>query len=314
MNLQYLKYAVEIASCGSLNKAAEKLYIGQPNLSRTIKELEASLGVTIFERSPKGMVVTPDGEVFLQYAKTILNEVESLEGMFKNRTAQKKKFSISVPRASYISEAFAEFSKKLVLEDEVEVTYKETNSIKIMESVIEENCKLGIVRYSDNYDRYYKDRMEEKGLNYELVAEFRHVVVFNADSPLAEKESLTPEDLADYIEIAHADPYVQSIAVSEIKKAHLPNVGRKVFVYERGSQLDMLSPNPDAFMWVSPMPERLLKRHGLIQRRCDIEKRLYKDVMIYRSDYRLTKLDKLFISELCRVKREVFGSDISEKI
>ena len=53
MNLLYLKYAVEIAACGSLNKAAEKLYIGQPNLSRTIKELEASLGATIFERSPK---------------------------------------------------------------------------------------------------------------------------------------------------------------------------------------------------------------------------------------------------------------------
>ena len=60
MNLLYIKYAVEIATCGSLNKAAEKLYVGQPNLSRAIKELESSLGVTIFERSTKGMVITPD--------------------------------------------------------------------------------------------------------------------------------------------------------------------------------------------------------------------------------------------------------------
>ncbi len=311
MNLAYLKYAVEIAACGSLNKAAEKLYIGQPNLSRTIKDLESSLGVAIFERSPKGMVVTPDGEVFLQYAKSILSEVESLEGMFKNRSAQKKKFSISVPRASYISDAFAEFSKRLVLEDDVEVMYKETNSLKAMESVLEENCKLGIIRYAENYDRYYKDRMEEKGLSYELIVEFRHMLVMNADSPLAEKELIYPSDLADYIEIAHADPYVPSIPVSEVKKNDLPGVTRRIFVYERGSQLDLLASNPDTFMWVSPLPEKLLERNKLVQRSCAIDQKIYKDVMIHRGDYKLTELDKLFITELCKVKRQVFADDIS---
>lgn len=63
MNLVHLKYAVEVAETGSINKASEKLYVSQPNLSRAIKELEASLGVTIFDRSAKGMVLTPDGEV-----------------------------------------------------------------------------------------------------------------------------------------------------------------------------------------------------------------------------------------------------------
>ncbi len=311
MNLLYLKYAVEIAACGSLNKAAEKLYIGQPNLSRTIKELEASLGVTIFERSPKGMVVTPDGEVFLQYARTILQEVESLEGMFKDRAAQKKKFSITVPRASYIGEAFAEFSKRLVLEDEVEVMYKETNSLNAMESVLNSDFKLGMIRYAENYDRYYKERMDEKGLAYELVTEFRHVVVMSADSPLAEKETILPSDLDDYIEIAHADPYVPSMPVSDVRKISTPEVGRRIFIFERGSQFDLLSNNPDTFMWVSPLPKKVLERDHLVQRRCDIDQKLYKDVMIYRREYHLTALDKLFISELCRVKREVFGSDIS---
>ena len=311
MNLLYLRYAVEIAACGSLNKAAEKLYIGQPNLSRTLKELETSLGVTIFERTPKGMVVTPDGEIFLQYAKSILGEVDALEGLFKNRTGQKKKFSASVPRASYISEAFADFSKRLVLEDEVEVFYRETNSQRAMESVQSEESKLGIIRYAEKYDRYYKERMDEKGLSYELVAEFTHVLLMNSDSPLAEKEIITPEDLGDYIEIAHADPYVPSMSVSELRKSELPNVVRRIFVYERGSQLDLLSSNPDTFMWVSPVPKRILDKLGLVQRRCDIAQQVYKDVLIRRNEYRLTELDKLFITELCRVKREVFGSDMS---
>ena len=72
MNLVHLKYAVEVAETGSINKASEKLYVSQPNLSRAIKELEASLGVTIFDRSAKGMVLTPDGEVFVRYARSIL--------------------------------------------------------------------------------------------------------------------------------------------------------------------------------------------------------------------------------------------------
>ena len=55
MNLQHVKYAVTVAETGSINKAAEKLFVGQPNLSRAIKELEGSLGVSIFERSAHGM-------------------------------------------------------------------------------------------------------------------------------------------------------------------------------------------------------------------------------------------------------------------
>ena len=77
MNLMHLKYAAEIAKVGSLNKAAENLYMGQPNLSRAIRELETSLGITIFVRSAKGMSVTPEGEEFLRYARKILAEVDT---------------------------------------------------------------------------------------------------------------------------------------------------------------------------------------------------------------------------------------------
>jgi len=79
MNLVHLKYAVEVAETGSINKASEKLYVSQPNLSRAIKELEASLGVTIFDRSAKGMVLTPDGEVFVRYARSILRQIDAIE-------------------------------------------------------------------------------------------------------------------------------------------------------------------------------------------------------------------------------------------
>ncbi|MBQ2241927.1 MAG: LysR family transcriptional regulator, partial [Clostridia bacterium] len=79
MNILHMKYAVEVARLGSLNKAAEMLMIAQPNISRSIKELEADLGITIFQRSAKGMVLTTDGEEFMDYARDILLRIEKIE-------------------------------------------------------------------------------------------------------------------------------------------------------------------------------------------------------------------------------------------
>ncbi|HBJ18496.1 MAG TPA: LysR family transcriptional regulator [Clostridiales bacterium] len=307
MNLVYLKYAVEVASLGSINKAAEKLYIDQPNLSRSIRDLENSLGVTIFERSARGMKLTADGEVFLKYAKSILGQVDALETVFREGAVHKKQFSVSVPRASYISEAFAAFSKKVSEIDSAELFYKETNSMRTIRNVLEEKYKLGILRYAENFDKYYKEMMEEKGLACELIGEFHYVLLMSRESPLAALPEITYRDLAPHIEIAHADPYVPSLPLSEVKKEELPEVEKRIFVFERGSQFDLLAENPDTFMWVSPVPKVYLERYGLVQRVCPENRKIYKDLMIYRGDYKLTELDKAFVSELCRVKREAMS-------
>mgnify|MGYP000850858511 CR=1 FL=1 len=222
MNLVHLKYAVEVAETGSINKASEKLYVSQPNLSRAIKELEASLGVTIFDRSAKGMVLTPDGEVFVRYARSILRQVDAIEEVFSKGTTEKKKFSISVPRASYVTDAFAEFSKLLDKDTPVEIFYKETNSMRSMKNILQDEYKLCIIRYAEGYDKYYKSTFDEKGLTYELITEFQYVLLMSKNSTLAEKEDITFDDLRDRIEIAHADPYVPSLPLSEVKKEELP--------------------------------------------------------------------------------------------
>ncbi len=308
MNLLHMKYAIVIAETNSINKAAELLYVGQPTLSRAVKELESSLGVTIFERSAKGMFLTPDGETFIRYAKTVLRQVDAIEEMFQKGRVSKKRFSVSVPRASYIAEAFAAFSKLVDQNTQAEIFYKETNSMRTLRNVLQENYKLGIVRYAENYDKYYKAMMEEKGLEHELITKFRYVLLMNSSSPLAAKENITFDDLKDKIEIAHADPYVPSLPFAQIKKEELPdNSDRRIFVFERASQFELLSQNPETFMWVSSIPQKLLQRYGLTQRVCDENRRVYKDVLIYRRDYTLGKLDNLFIEQLVKAKRDVIG-------
>lgn len=307
MNLMHIKYAVEVANEGSINKAAEKLYVGQPNLSRAIKELEASLGVKIFERSAKGMGLTSDGETFIRYAKTILRQVDEVESIFNGSGSVKKRFSISVPRASYISDAFARFSHSLTNEAEAEIIYKETNSLRAIKNILHEDYKLSIIRYAENYDKYFKTMLDEKDMQYEMITEFSYVLAMSRDNPLASAEKITFDALKDYIEIAHADPYVPSLPLSQVRKEELPdNIGRRIFVFERASQFELLSENPETFMWVSPIPQKLLDRYDLIQIPCEENKKIYKDILIYKRDYKLTVLDKAFIDELCKSKREMF--------
>ena len=108
-----MKHAVEVAKSGSLNKAADKLFVAAPNISRSIKELESDLGITIFERGKNGMTLTPEGEEFMSFANEILEQIDRVERYYKDGAPHKRKFSISVPRACYISEAFSQFTEEL---------------------------------------------------------------------------------------------------------------------------------------------------------------------------------------------------------
>ena len=299
-----MKYAVEVARLGSLNKAAETLMIAQPNISRSIKELEADLGITIFTRSAKGMELTPDGEEFMDYARDILHRIDKIEKSYRDGSHKKRKFSISVPRACYISAAMVEFSKSIG-DDPVEIYYKETNSKKTIKKLLENEYKLGIIRYSENYDKYYKDMLDGKGLSYELVAEFSYDLIMSRDNPLTQKETISYEDLYDYIEIAHADPYVPTLSMSKVFREELPDkVRQRIFVFERASQFDLLSENPRTFMWMSSASQKMLDRYGLVKRACEGNKKVYKDVLIYHKGYKLSKLDRQFITDLCESRRK----------
>lgn len=306
MNILHMKYALEVAKAGSLNKASEVLLIAVPNISRSIKELEADLGITIFNRTTKGMCLTPEGEEFINFAKGILGQIDQVEKYYKEGSPSKQKFSISVPRACYISEAFAEFSRTLT-KDAAEIFYKETNSQRTIHNILNHDYKLGIIRYAENYDKYFKSMLDEKGFMYETVTEFSYSLIMSAKNPLATKDKITFDDLTDYIEIAHADPYVPSMPLSKVIKEELPdNIDRRIYIFERASQFDLLYKNPETFMWVSPTPPSLLSRYDLVQKKCTENKKIYKDVLIYKKGYKLTDLDRKFITKLCESKRKMF--------
>ncbi len=306
MNILHLKYAVEVEKTRSISKAAENLLMGQPNLSRAIKELEESIGITLFNRTSKGMSPTPQGEEFLKHAKKILAQIYELEAMYENRKSTKQRFSISVPRASYITCAFIEFVKGIDTEKQAEIYYRETNSMCAINNILEANYNLGIIRYQTIFEEYFKAFFHERGLSRDIILEFSPRVVMSKNHPLANKDDIKLSDLSRYIEIAHADPYVPFLPLADAKKAELSEyVDKRIFVFERGSQFELLSSMTDTFMWVSPIPEHLLDIYGLVQRVCLENNKIYKDVLVYRKDYYFSNLDKKFLNHLENSKSSI---------
>ena len=306
MNILHLKYAVEIANTKSISKAAENLYMGQPNLSRAMKELEESLGISIFRRTSRGIVITPEGEEFLQYARRIVRQVDEVEQMYKNGRLEKRSFSVCVPRASYAANAFASFSARLPADKPLEMIYSETNSMQAIHSVVNEECDLGVIRYQSSFDRYFRTLFNDKKLSAETITEFSYLLLMSSRHPLAQKEDIKPRELSDYIEISHSDSYVPSLPLIDVKKAELSEfVDKRIFVFERASQYELLERVPGTFMWVSPVSQSLLDKYGLIQKKCASVHKTYRDVLIYRKNYTFSELDRLFIEELNAAKQEI---------
>ena len=299
MNIIHLKYAVEVARFGSINKASESLNMAQPNISRAIKDLESDVGITIFDRSVKGMNLTPEGRDFIARAQSILSQITDLEHIYRAGTPNKQKFSVSAPRAGYIVEAFAEFTK-CIDAPSAEFVLDETSTYNTIKKVITSDCKLGIIRYEEAADSYFKDTLEKNGLAFQFISDFQYTVIASANSVLADKESVIRSDLQSLIQLTHNSPYEATLTATDAppKEETRRCADKTVFVLDTAAQLELLSENPNCFMWVSPAPKKLLDRFGLVQLKNAEKAKTYMDVLIYRKESKLTDLDLRFIEAL----------------
>ena len=315
MNLVHLKYAVEVAKTRSITQAAENLYMGQPNLSKAIRELEATVGIPIFKRTTKGVTLTPQGSEFIERAKKVLEQIDEMEHLFRAERENKISFSICIPRASYITHAFTRFVNHLDPAREMEINFQETNTIQAINNVTSGEYRLGIIRYPVEHEDYFISLLGLRGAQSLPVCEFEYLVLMAQEHPLARCERLDYDMLADYTEILHGDLANPASAFSREKRPYPDQQGRRrIYVYERGSQFDLLRQVHTTYMWVSPLPAEMLGRYGLIQRRCHNVRSKYKDRLIHPKEYHLSELDRQFLSELNAVRDEIFSVSYDERL
>ena len=299
MNTLFFKYAIEIEHTRSITKAAENLFMAQPNLSKAIRELEYEAGFSIFERSSRGVVPTAKGVEFLRYARNILDEIGHIGRLTDRENPERQSFSVSMPRASYIAEGFTRFVKTLDTNKEININVQETGSIQTVNNIAESRFNLGIIRYQAVYENYYFDFLDRKNLRHDPLWEFEYLVIMSKRHPLSETEELWLCDLMSFIEIIHGDTVVPYINAAELRYPSPEAVPKKrIYLYERCNQFDLLASLFQTYMWASAVPELLLKRYDLVQRKCVFTNNRYKDALIYRKDYRFTALDSRFLKKV----------------
>lgn len=197
MTLQQMYYAIQIAETGSMNKAAETLYVSQPSLSGAIHDLEKELGITIFHRSGRGVTLTNDGVEFLTYARQVYAQYETLLDQYGVSGRRKKKFGVSAQHYSFVVKSFVEMVKQFDTE-EYEFAIRETKTREVIEDVSTLKSEIGIL-YLSRFNRAAIGRiLKANGLEFHKLIDCSVYAYLWKGHPLARERSVRLEQLYEY--------------------------------------------------------------------------------------------------------------------
>ena len=197
MTLQQLKYALMIAETGSMNKAAEQLYVSQPSLTASVQELEKETGILIFNRSGRGVTVTNDGAEFLQYASQVVGQFDILIEKYNAKGNIKKKFGVSTQHYSFAVKAFVDMVKRFDTA-KYEFAIRETKTAEVISDVASLRSEIGILYLNDFNRKAILKLLNASGLEFNSLTKCRPFVYLWKGHPLSKKEQISFDDLADY--------------------------------------------------------------------------------------------------------------------
>ena len=197
MTLLQLKYIVKIVECGSMNEASHELYVSQPALSASVRELEKELGIEIFTRSSQGIALTVDGAEFLTYARQVLDQAALLEERYKNAKPRKQLCSVATQHYMFAVEAFVEMINA-TQSDEYEFTIRETRTRDIINQVANLQSEIGILYLSEFNRQVIGKLLREKHLEFHPLFRSGLQVFISRDNPLAGRDRVTMKDLEPY--------------------------------------------------------------------------------------------------------------------
>jgi len=238
MTLQQLKYAIEIANCGSINIAAKKLFISQPSLSNAIRELETELNKTIFQRTSRGISVTVDGAEFLGYARQVIEQAELLEKRYLNIKPSAQHFSVSTQHYAFAINAFVDLIKEYGI-DEYEFNLRETKTYEIIDDVKNLRSEIGILYLNEFNSKVLNKLFKENNLKFTNLFVAKPHVFISVKNPLAKKKEVTLKDLEDYPYLSFEQGEFNSFHFSEEIQSTLSH-RKSIKVSDRATLFNLL--------------------------------------------------------------------------
>ncbi|MBO5238794.1 MAG: LysR family transcriptional regulator [Lachnospiraceae bacterium] len=197
MTLTQLNYAITVANANSMNEAARNLFISQPSLSASIKDLEEEIGVELFRRTNRGISLTPEGEEFIGYARQVVEQYQLIEAKYIEKEQEKKKFSVSMQHYTFAVNAFVEMVKQFGM-DKYEFAVHETKTYDVIADVKDYKSEIGILYINDFNQQVLTKLFHEYNLEFHPLLECRIYVYMWKGHPLADREEIALEDLEEY--------------------------------------------------------------------------------------------------------------------
>lgn len=197
MTIQQCKYTIAIAECGTFREAANRLYLAQSSLSASIKDLENELGITIFERSKKGISITVEGAEFLEYGKQIVAQAEFIENRYHKNIVNICRFSVSSQHYDFASEAFARLTKEN-MKIEYDFRFRETKTYEVIENVKSMDSEIGILFINDFNEKVMYQNFALNNLEFNPLLKSQPHIFISKKHPLAKREIVLIDELKIY--------------------------------------------------------------------------------------------------------------------
>lgn len=293
MNLQQYRYVLTIAQVGSFSQAAKELFVTQPSLSSSIKEIENELDVQLFHRSKSGVCLTEAGSDFLIYAKRILSQVEEMEKHFVSGT--KKNFTVSSQHYDFLYDPFIKVTKKFQTACQ-NFYLVETTTQKILESIRDFESELGILYLNPQSKRMFERYFSQESLNFEVLGNFSTHIYLGKNHPLAAKPVLTNDDLIAYPQVRfiqedHGSAHLDEDPINSSKEQS------NLYTNDRGTLMNLLDAS-DAYASGLGILNGLTKDQIVLRPLKDAD--VHSLVVITNTRRKQSEMGAFFLAELKR--------------
>jgi len=301
MTLQQLKYVITIADCNSMNKAAGELFISQPTLSAAVRELEEEIGVTIFHRNNKGIVVTVEGNEFLGYARQLLEQYRLIDERYIEKKSGKKKFSVSMQHYSFAVKAFVELVKQFGM-NEYEFAVHETRTFEVIENVRHFYSEIGVLYRNDFNAKVLNKTLAENELEFIELFDCNVYAYVWKGNPIANREKVSMKDLEEYPCLSFEQGENNSFYLSE-EVLSTYEYKRIIKANDRATMLNLMR-GLNAYTLCSGIICEELNGSDYIAVRLD-QKETMTIGYIKRKGIPLSSMGKLYIEELAKYETQV---------
>lgn len=294
MTLRQLQYVLTVATKGSISEAAKTLFVSQPSLTSAVRDLEDEIGITLFNRTNRGTVVTSEGEEFLAYARQVVDQVDLLEQKYSGKKRGRQDFCVSAQHYSFVVEAFVDVLRDYG-GDEYDFRIRETQTYEIIEDVAKLRSQVGVLYLNRENEKVLRKTLQTHELLFTRLFVAKPHVFIGSKNPLANKEVITLRDLAPFPRLSYEQGEHNSFYFAEEIQSTLERK-KNILVRDRATLFNLII-GLNGYTICSGVISKALNNPDIVSRPLRVDD--YMEIgYITHKRVRPSRLGELFIQRL----------------